>query len=333
VTQWKNCYYLFFVLLWIHNAKSHPANLSFHQVIIWGHKLHTHTHSYVHEAFYRSFRYLGYDTYWFSDEDDVSQFDFSRSLFITEGQVDKKIPIRSDCYYILHNCVAEKYQNLFDNGRCIFLQVYTNDCITSCSDIIKRDAFIYSSLKGRIIFMPWATDLLPNEIEHIQSSLHTIKRRNHVYFIGTIGTSIFGNVEQVAPFKNACKEQNIDFIQKNHVDRDQHIHYIQISYMAPTIVGTYQQKVGYIPCRIFKNVSYGQYPITNSKEVYDLFGGYAVFNTDTYQLFYDAKKRLETVSKEEIIELMDFVKRKHTYLNRIDVLLTFLSEVQREYAI
>ena len=45
-----------------------------------------------------------------------------------------------------------------------------------------------------------------------------------------------------------------------------------------------------------------------------------------YQLFYDAKKRLETLKIEEIYELMDLVKEKHTYINRINTLLDFFDK-------
>ena len=71
-------------------------------IIIWGHKLHSHTHSYIHNAFFIAFKKLGYDTHWFDDNDDVSNFDFSNSLFITEHQVDNKIPKRDDCLYFIH---------------------------------------------------------------------------------------------------------------------------------------------------------------------------------------------------------------------------------------
>ena len=62
--------------------------------VVWGHKLFSHTHSYVHEGFARAFQFLGYDVHWLDDTDDVSGIDFSGALFITEGQVDRRIPIR-----------------------------------------------------------------------------------------------------------------------------------------------------------------------------------------------------------------------------------------------
>ena len=42
------------------------------QIVLWGHKLHTHTHSYIHYAFYKTFNHMGYKCLWLDDNDDVS---------------------------------------------------------------------------------------------------------------------------------------------------------------------------------------------------------------------------------------------------------------------
>ena len=47
------------------------------KVIIWGHKLHSHTHSYIHNAYFTTFKKLGFETFWFDDKDDVSNFNFN----------------------------------------------------------------------------------------------------------------------------------------------------------------------------------------------------------------------------------------------------------------
>ena len=43
--------------------------MKYNKVVIWGHPLYSHTHSYVHEAYNKAFKHLGYDTYWFHDGD------------------------------------------------------------------------------------------------------------------------------------------------------------------------------------------------------------------------------------------------------------------------
>jgi hypothetical protein len=298
----------------------------FEKVVIWGHKLHTHTHSYVHNGFYIAFQHLGYPTYWFDDKDDVADFDFSHALFITEGQVDKKIPLRADCSYMLHNCTDEKYRAL-EKKNVIVFQVFTNS-IFSVPGLVKIDTCIYYDLLGRCIYMPWATDLLPHEIDAIKLALPHIQPRNEAYWVGTIGDGLFGNIHQLTPFMKACEENGIRFIAKQHLMLEEHIEAISSSWIAPAIVGAWQKEQGYIPCRIFKNISYGKMGVTNSEYVYELFENKIVYNPDTYQLFYDAQKKIKDLNIDEMYELMDLVKEKHTYINRIQTLLDFLKLVQ-----
>lgn len=299
---------------------------AFDQVVIWGHKLHTHTHSYIHNAFYRAFTHLGYETYWFDNLDELSDFDFSATLFITEGQVDHKIPLRNDCQYILHNCNPSKYMAI-DKNNMLTLQVYTDD-VLNYPEFIRVAPCIYCDFIGRQITMPWAADLLPHEIEANKKNLASTVNFKQLYWIGTIGKGFFGNIDEITPFKIACEENGISFIHTppGSLDVLESMQAIQNSYLAPAIVGTWQKEIGYIPCRIFKNISYGAMGLTNSARVYELFGDRIVYNPNTYQLFYDAAERLQTLSLDELQSLMDFVKEKHTYINRIEMLLTFFKK-------
>lgn len=302
----------------------------FNQVVIWGHKLHSHTHSYIHHAFYKAFHHLGYETYWFDDKDDVSDFDFADSLFLTEGQVDQNIPLRKDCNYLLHNCDSKKYKEVVPEANRLKVQVYTND-VLNVPSAVKLAPFIYFDQKGQCVYMPWATDLLPYEIEALQHmQLPTPDKK--VYWIGTIGGGFFGNYEQILPFKLACEENGVAFVHAacSNLEIDKSIDLIRRSYMAPSIVGRWQQEKGYIPCRIFKNVSYGQLGITNSQAVYELFEEKIVYNQDTYQLFLEAERKLQSCTKDEINESIDFVKSKHTYLNRVQLLISALNAIKCE---
>src|SRR5262249_46443650 len=153
-------------------------------------------------------------TSWFDDSDDVSEIDFSSALFITEGQVDKKIPLHSDCFYVLHNCAGEKYRAILDSGHGIIMQVYTHGCGAGVQDLSQRAPFIFTSLSGKIVFMPWATDLLPDEIDSIKKGIMKsgIEKKNVIHFIGTISPTAQGNKECINPFLRACQENSIQFI-------------------------------------------------------------------------------------------------------------------------
>lgn len=296
------------------------------QIVIWGHPLHSHTHSYIHNAFDRAFRHLGFRTHWLhNDHPDLNQIDFARSIFLTEGQVDQNIPIRDDCFYILHNCYDEKYKTASLQNKTMVLQVYTDDVLKY--NMSKIDDCIYADYGGRGLYMPWATDALPHEIETYKPSIPFNRNSKKVFWVGTVGGGEFGNIDEITPFKRACEENQISFEQVGGRSVENGIDLIKQSYMAPTIVGSWQGRVGYIPCRIFKNISYGQFGLTNSARVYELFQHKIVFNNDTSRLFYDAKERLENIQLNELIDLMDFVKNKHTYISRINTILDFIDKV------
>ena len=65
-------------------------------VVIWGHPLHSHTHSYIHHAFQRAFDYLLYKWYWLDDKKPFKEYNITlpdKCLYITEGNVSKNIII------------------------------------------------------------------------------------------------------------------------------------------------------------------------------------------------------------------------------------------------
>jgi hypothetical protein len=299
--------------------------LPFNKVVLWGHKLHSHTHSYIHYAFVKAFKHLGYETLWLDKKDNISGIDFSNTLFITEGQVDQDMPLRRDCRYILHNCNMAKYKTLFDAGNCIILQVYTHDVLPR--NVEKIDDLTYIDKGEKILYMPWATDLLPFEIDAIKASLvWPLQKKKEIHFVGTLSGCDFTNIYN--PFIAACKENGVTFKHRASVGADENVRLIQESYIAPAFEGQWQCQVGYAPCRIFKNISYGQPGVTNSKTVYALFKEKIVFNEDTHQLFYDAQKAIQTMTQEDLFWQMDFVRDHHTYLNRIEHLLNFLNLIQ-----
>jgi hypothetical protein len=284
--------------------------------VVWGHKLFSHTHSYVHEGFARAFRALGYDVYWLDDTDDVSGIDFSNALFVTEGQVDTRIPIRSDCKYVLHNCDGARYASV--RGNCLDIQVFCAEDVRPAWERVGPASYY----AGGVLYQPWATDLLPQEIDLDWAD---IPREPVSYWIGTIGGGEFGNEHELAGFRAACQEHQIRFVHRASLTRYLHIALIQRSYLAPAITGTWQLRRGYVPCRIFKNISYGQLGVTNSAAVSDLFEGQLVLNADTHQLFDDAASALRGPgATARVRDLMQIVRDNHTFVHRIQTILKAL---------
>ena len=84
--------------------------------------------------------------------------------------------------------------------------------------------------------------------------------------------------------------------------------------------------LGYIPCRIFKNISYGAIPGTHSKFIRDFFGDNILpYSDNTYDLFRVNEEFIKDDKNIEVSKwLMNEVKENHTYVNRIKTLLKFI---------
>lgn len=290
--------------------------------IAWGVKLHSHTHSYIHVAYCKAFKYLGYDVYHFDDNDDISSFNFSNSIFLTIGGFDKKIPLIKDAKYILHNCELEKYKNL----NHIIIQVYTNDIEEGCErylneDIEKLDYLIYYSKKNNTLYQPWATDLLPYEIDIEYNHISNKK----CIWVGSIWGGYHGNITEINKFINSCKKYNYEFINYNpgQCSFEKNKELVLSAEIAPSINGEWQKNKHYIPCRIFKNISYGKVGITNNLAVKNLLEDNVIFSEsdqlmDSY-LSYDMNKLKKIFNNS-----CNLVKEKHTYIDRINSILKFI---------
>lgn len=304
--------------------------MNINQVVIWGHKLHTHTHSYIHNAFYRSFKYLGYKTIWLDNSDSdniINNIDFSNTMFITEGQVDNNIPIRPDSYYVLHNCDLEKYM-LVPKENMLIIQVYSK-ILTKNEP--KIDEYIYynkykQDVKNNIIYsilyMPWATDLLPDEINYNILNLDKIKTKQEINFVG-MQTPEWDQVRLFCQ-KYKINYNNIGGFQGNNVDILVNQKLIQQSLIAPSIQTKWQIENGYIPCRIFKNISYGRMGVTNNDTVFELFKKAIIYTPNINECLKMAihfENNPNEYKKRILIPLMCFVRDKHTYINRIKTIL------------
>ena len=322
------------------------------KIVIWGHPLHSHTHSYIHGGFKKGFEHMGHEVHWFNNDDYPSsdEFDYGDCLFITEGYDDKNIPIVDSSTYFVHCCVNPyKYlgagarlidirynvkelndvnysyvfseQNPQKLGPCEYYQ--SNASTDELATKWQKDRREYEA-----IYLSWATDLLPHEFNFEDMK---IPRQRKSYYVGSISSS---NINQIQPFARACADAGVEFVHsdpwRTPLSWEENKKLVQDSYVAPDIrgvglgddnpdTGCNHLKTGYIPCRVLKNISYGQVGMTNSVHVRDLFDGDIVYNSNTYDLFFDTEANIDNYPLIE--HQMNVVKDNHTYLNRCGSIL------------
>jgi hypothetical protein len=322
-------------------------NIKYKKIIIWGHPLYSHTHSYVHEAYYKAFKYLGYDVYWFDDINYPKDFDYRECLFIGEGFADKNIPINdSSCYMIMYCPSPIKYQN---SGRYIdirmaavnfkdHIQSYSLDKKTAIKlgpavyyvpktdNIIKikNDYVDYEMTDYDKLYISWATNLLP--IEFNTDDIY-LERQNVIYYCGTIShQGVCENTSTFVPFIKECNKNGINFIHNDPwsspLSSEEVIKKVKSSILGVDIRGPQHLKQRLLTCRVFKNISYGHLGLTNSEEIYNELDGNCVFNSNVKELLYEGLKNKDNYKL--IKKGMEYVKENHTFINRINSLLSIL---------
>jgi hypothetical protein len=319
--------------------------MNLNKVIIWGHQLHNHTHSYIHNAFYIGFKHFGYKVYWFNEDGENNypdlneEIDFNYSLYIVHGLESKNLPLNKTSFYIGHNiewiCNNDykipKSHVLLNNTdgipseNIISLQVYSIECLNKKN--YNGSKYYYYTDDYNLIYMPWATDLLPHEIDKNIKNLDNFDIKNISNFIGM-------PLEHWGIFRDELKKYNIEY--KNYggtFDKNsdknksisENIELIQESIIAPALQTQWQIDNHYIPCRIFKNISYGKMGITNNPAVYELFDKKIIYSDSIDDLIKKGLKFNNKIDKNKIIKkLMKLVRDNHTYLNRINFILDFI---------
>ena len=320
------------------------------KVVIWGHPLGTHTHSYSNAGYYNAFKHLGHDIHWLPDEPPPEDFDFSNTIFIGEGdQGAKHIPINdTSTYFMMYlpdprkfdgvkrlvdvrltakNCKDHIYDFSFDASKCkkmgpsVWYEPKQEGLVHFKNDYV--DAEIPDTDK---MYISWASNLLPHEIDFDEMYR---EREKAIWFCGTI--SQHGQAENWSnwtPFIQQCQENGIDFhyndVWENPLSFDEVMELTRRSMLGVDIRGKWHVETRVVTCRVFKNISYGHLGMTNSEQIYEEMDGNMVYNPDCAQLFHDGmenRKNYDLIRKG-----MQYVKENHTYINRAQSLLAIYEE-------
>lgn len=298
--------------------------LEIKNVIIWGHPLNSHTHSYVHDAFFTAAQRTGVYTQWVPQETyhvtkTIQPYDgpVDNCLFLTEGQVCDGMPESDKSWYIFHNVDQERtpFPNI-DSSRILNLQFYHHGFDTIAHQVF--DVFHRRVYEKNEVCMPWATNILPYEFYPL---VDYMSKPNEIHIVGQDGPSY---AEKISRFADASPQLKLVH-RTAGVQNSEMIEIVRDAHCAPAIIMEFQKGCGYIPCRTFKNISYGQVSVTNSTNSDYILHHNTVYNVDEVKL---AKRWASEYSVEDTrakqIRAYNLVRQRHTYLNRWEFLLSSL---------
>lgn len=319
------------------------------KIIIWGYPLHSHTHSYIHAAFFKAFKSMDYDVYWFSDSNYPKNFNFTNCIFWSEGFADSKIPLNKTSIYFIH--VAPNPAKYIEAGVKKFIDVRYNhvwhkdhvysyqldkevvaklgpsvyyEPAKSGIEVIENDYVSYEIASFDKLYITWGANLLPDEFNFNDIFL---PRLNKIWFSGTLSKKGRNeNYSVYKPFIKIAKKNGIEFIANdpfaNPLSEEEVIKRTKNSILGIDLRGPEHLRNGYVPCRVFKSISWGHLGLTNSVEVYNELEGHVLYADDPKQLFLNAMESRKNYKK--ILEDMKYIQRNHTYINRIQSFLKII---------
>lgn len=307
------------------------------RVVLFGHKPESiggflgfsarpHTHSYIHSGYLRAFRHLGYETFWLDDRSqDLGSFPTEGTLFFTEDQVDQNIPLSSKASYITHSSSKSKYEDV--GAKRLNLCNYVDDLNHGVSynypenQVEKINEVTFFDLQAKALYQPWATDLLPDEIQPDQVVAFD-PARTTINYVGTI------KHDNIAPrfkdFSRAARAQNVLVKHHQGVSDSKARQLVRESFFSLDIRGDWHLERGYIPCRLWKNLSYGMPVVSNSLKLEGIFGDRIGFNAESEALFQEGLAYASQQSNEQRWQNMLWIRENHTFVNRAQMCLEIL---------
>jgi hypothetical protein len=299
----------------------------FNKIVIWGLRKRWHTHRFIFQAYYENLKKCGIPVVWVEDEKKNQKIIEKNDLIFTASGMtgkmvppkfkleDYNVPIRDDVYYCLHaenNFFIEKIN--FD--RSIKIKFY-NDEAKKFPEIYKA---VHFDKTTKTLYQPWGTDLLPNEFYK-----PIFSKSKFVFWIGSVwkGKNNEGNISNIEKLANILKEKNIYLISLRFVPNFINRFFVRHSRLAPSIGGQVQVETNYLPCRMFKNISYGQLGFSNIEKFNDIFQGCNIYDKDMEKLI----DKVISINKNEYIKLIkkqQEICKKYTVANHLNNIFKYL---------
>lgn len=242
---------------------------SSNRFVIWGLQNTRHSHRYIHQGFFETIKRHDTSVLWLDDNMSNQSLVKKDDIVLAAGVACRFLPVVTGAHYVLHN-VETFLCNQIPNK--IFLQVLTKD---SKGEKMGNSSAMWSSSENTL-YQPWG---LP---ESSRSWLNPSSERTHKEnWIGAVWDNEFkqGNKDIIHLYKASLKQKGIKFkrlggtrsISIGGLSSTKSLHLVNQSAIGAAIVGDWQKKNGYVPCRAFKNIASGAVPISNSNLI-SIFG-------------------------------------------------------------
>lgn len=248
----------------------------FKQVVIWGLTKKRDSYRFIHQGFFDNLTRMGYQVNWVEDLWINREKVTPTSLVFGVDVAAKHLPYVPGAKYVTLNISPESELGsaLKNTDSWLRIQEYTVKA-KGLPDPKGSIAKYYDA--NRTLYMPWGTPVAQSEFwppvaPDSQSKLE--------YWVGAIWNDELGqgNSTVIEQYRNSLSERGIRFkrvggsrLFAGGVSERKNIELVRKSALGTSVVGTWQEKNQYYPCRLFKSVSAGVAPSSNldAREVFE----------------------------------------------------------------
>lgn len=302
----------------------------YQEIIVWGLKTKRHSHRFIHQGFYENLYGLADSVEWFDDSKKINLSPFKKRLIFASGMASKHLPIYPNTDYVLHNVQlspAQEFAAEVLSSRILRLQVYTN---TAKGTPISSLPNVKFDKETSTLFQPWGT---PSKY----SSWHRIIEKNigeTEYWVGSIWNNKAGqgNSETVGKYREALAEHGFKFkriggsrLNRSGLPESKAAEFLRISPIGAAIVGDWQSRNGYVPCRLFKNIAAGIPPNSNA-DFRGMLGSAQLFASNVKDLVGLAREESAKIKQNRLAEAQDSIL-EYTYENSINRIFNCLENL------
>jgi hypothetical protein len=277
----------------------------FNKIVIWGLKNRWHTHRFIFQAYYENLQKCNIPVVWVEDEKKsqsiIEKNDLIFSASGMHGKMvpeklsldDYNLPIRDDVYYCLH-AENDYFLEKISLDKSIQLKFYNNEA----EKYEKLYEAVHFDRTTKTLYQPWGTNLLPHEFD---KPIFCMTR--FVFWIGSIwkGKRNEGNVTEIEKLAYILKSKKLWLQQIRFVPNFINKFFVRHSRIAPAIGGAIQVETNYLPCRMFKNISYGQLGFSNIKKFDSIFKGCNIYDENTEKMV----DKVLSLKKDEYLALVE----------------------------
>ena len=231
------------------------------RLVLWGGLENLDSLRHIQRHYHNTARKMGLRTVWLRNEpasrNELQPGDVVFTADVIGFNIGQAVP---DVNYVIHNFDgSHELCQTVEPHRLLRLQVYTNDAFGE-----EWGPFRRYHRESQILFQPWGTDLLPEEFDDPVFNATS----NEVVFVGAVWSDVhdgkeLGNKAMIAELKVLCRDNRLTFTHLTHVSDEENWQAVRRARLAPAFTGPWQAEHNYLPCRLFKNVSYGQLGVTN----------------------------------------------------------------------